>query len=553
MHKNPIRSVLIAGAGVAGAVTAWMLHRRGVQVALVDAGESRSASTTGAGILNPLSGKRLLPTDRDGIFLPAAKQFYREVEEETDTQVFHPFAITRELTSNAEWQEWEKRRTDPLISSFVEELPQSDSSREGHGSLRIQGGGRVDFAALVKACCSPVEKNQKKRICFQDLVELNDGVEWNGKHWDAAVLCRGAAERLDPCCNLDWNPAGGDILTIRLAGWDSSQIRIRDCFTVPLGGDAFLAGSNYFHENFSGDADEKRISLLLEKIKAWTDIDPELIKTSTGIRPALQRRFPVVCKADGRSQVFVFNGLGSKAALWAPWAAEQLVEYILGNTEPDQRLIPQAKPRRQRLTESAHSACKAFCFEGMIAVDATAGRGRDTAFLAKNCGATGSVFTFDIQPQAVASTRELLEKEKLIDCVTVALASHADFPTVLPSELHGRISVVMMSLGYLPGAETNRVTDATETIRFLDGILPWLAPKAAISVIAYRGQPGGREEHDAVAEWMKKNAASGWGLRRQSGENENSPEWFFLSREALSASSVSKKHPAEDNSKHPPV
>ena len=50
---------------------------------------------------------------------------------------------------------------------------------------------------------------------------------------------------------------------------------------------------------------------------------------------------------------------------------------------------------------------------GGFAIDATAGRGGDTVFLARTVGETGRVLAFDIQEEAVESTRARLKAEGL--------------------------------------------------------------------------------------------------------------------------------------------
>ena len=47
--------------------------------------------------------------------------------------------------------------------------------------------------------------------------------------------------------------------------------------------------------------------------------------------------------------------------------------------------------------------------EGDVAVDFTMGNGHDTEFLCRTVGETGRVYAFDIQAQAVESTRRNLE------------------------------------------------------------------------------------------------------------------------------------------------
>ena len=50
---------------------------------------------------------------------------------------------------------------------------------------------------------------------------------------------------------------------------------------------------------------------------------------------------------------------------------------------------------------------------GAFCIDATAGKGRDTALLCRLAGLTGRVLAFDIQQEAVDQTRALLAREGL--------------------------------------------------------------------------------------------------------------------------------------------
>ena len=61
----------------------------------------------------------------------------------------------------------------------------------------------------------------------------------------------------------------------------------------------------------------------------------------------------------------------------------------------------------------AHAFLQRYVCPGDTCIDATAGRGRDTAFLCRLTGETGRVLAFDIQEEAVRQTRALLEQEGL--------------------------------------------------------------------------------------------------------------------------------------------
>lgn len=144
---------------------------------------------------------------------------------------------------------------------------------------------------------------------------------------------------------------------------------------------------------------------------------------------------------------------------------------------------------------------------GDIAVDATAGTGADTLFLAKACGAKGQVFSFDIQQQALALTQARMAKEDtgLIADVTLLNVSHARMEQELPVNVHGQVAAVMFNLGYLPaeGADPALITVPDSTIPALEAGLRLLRPRGVLTAVLYPGHPGGEIEAAAVEDWAK--------------------------------------------------
>jgi 16S rRNA C1402 N4-methylase RsmH len=100
---------------------------------------------------------------------------------------------------------------------------------------------------------------------------------------------------------------------------------------------------------------------------------------------------------------------------------------------------------------------------GDLAIDATAGKGRDTGFLAQSVGPTGWVHSFDIQAEAINSTKNLLEASGLIKNVTLHHRSHAEISEALPESHRGKITVVLFNLGYLPGSDQKIITQPKST------------------------------------------------------------------------------------------
>lgn len=136
---------------------------------------------------------------------------------------------------------------------------------------------------------------------------------------------------------------------------------------------------------------------------------------------------------------------------------------------------------------------------GETVVDATAGNGNDTQFLAEHVGEHGHVFAFDIQQQALDSTKERLND--LADRVTLVLDSHANVDQYVKTPIGG----AMFNLGYLPRSEDlSIITKAESTIEAIHKLLGLLKKNGMITIAVYDGHEGGQEERDAVLAYVSK-------------------------------------------------
>lgn len=153
-----------------------------------------------------------------------------------------------------------------------------------------------------------------------------------------------------------------------------------------------------------------------------------------------------------------------------------------------------------RLTLRAHELVAARLGPGDTAIDATAGNGHDTVFLARTVGAGGRVFAFDLQPQALSATRQRLQQNVPEACDRVRLinASHADMQQHVPEPIAGHVRAVMFNLGYLPGGDKGITTVADVTIQAVRCALDLVATDGLVSILAYRGHAQGQEEMDAL-------------------------------------------------------
>lgn len=130
---------------------------------------------------------------------------------------------------------------------------------------------------------------------------------------------------------------------------------------------------------------------------------------------------------------------------------------------------------------------------GDIAVDATAGRGRDTLFLAQAVGREGKVYAFDVQQEALGETEKLLQAHAVRERVLLFQLDHARMGEIIK----GRAKVVVFNLGYLPGGDHTLTTQPESTLCAMKVALDLLEVDGILAITAYRAHPGG--EHEALA------------------------------------------------------
>lgn len=148
--------------------------------------------------------------------------------------------------------------------------------------------------------------------------------------------------------------------------------------------------------------------------------------------------------------------------------------------------------------------CRRFVREavkpGDICVDATAGTGQDTAFLARLVGADGCVYAYDIQDTALEQTRRRLEQEGLETRVHLIKKNHAEMEADVGGE---EIACIMFNFGYLPGGDHSISTKPESSVLAVDAGLRILKPGGLMCLCIYSGQDTGYEEKEALLRYLK--------------------------------------------------
>ena len=137
--------------------------------------------------------------------------------------------------------------------------------------------------------------------------------------------------------------------------------------------------------------------------------------------------------------------------------------------------------------------------EGDTVVDFTMGNGNDTLFLSKAVGESGRVYAFDIQEDALTSTRAHLEANGAPENYTLICASHHRVKEFVTEP----IKAGMFNLGYLPRSGRKAVTTMRETtMPAVQAAIELLAPDGVLIVAIYPGHEEGALEGEMLREYF---------------------------------------------------
>ncbi len=139
--------------------------------------------------------------------------------------------------------------------------------------------------------------------------------------------------------------------------------------------------------------------------------------------------------------------------------------------------------------------------DGEAAVDFTMGNGNDTLFLSRTVGKSGRVYAFDIQEEALISTRKLLEENGAPENYTLICASHH----LVKDYVKEPIKAGMFNLGYLPRSGRKSVTTMRETtMPAVEAAIDLLAPDGVLIIAIYPGHEEGALEGEMLREYFSR-------------------------------------------------
>ncbi len=310
--------ITVVGAGLAGTALAWALVRRGVRVRLIDREPDTTTSRVAAGLLTPITGKKPAVSWRWAELRPAAERFYRQAEEGTGERFFWSRPVVRLFTLEAERAAFGS----PAFAGLVE-LKED--------AVVMPMAAQLDTVAYLNASREWLRARGMYERC-----------EWNETADGVTVLCQGYAPG-GPFA-LPFRAAKGEVLTVR-ASLDAERVLNRAGWWLAPAATDFRFGATYSWDRLDAVPTPAGRIELEAKLRELTGEPFEVVGHDAGVRPILPGQKPVIGMHPTLPHLGVFNGLGSKGALTAPYFAEQFAAHLTDGTPIDAEVDVQNRLR----------------------------------------------------------------------------------------------------------------------------------------------------------------------------------------------------------------
>lgn len=357
MNSHSEFDLLVVGQGLAGSAVAMQAALQGLHYAIADPAPlpGFSASRVAAGLITPLTGKKINPGWRMEEWLPIAADFYARAGAMLGVRCFHPIEIHRWFTGEEEYRSFQARlEEERILRWFGGLLPPRPGLAVPQGGFRMVGGGWLDVPVWLDAIRARAMAEGRwfsRAVAEEDLRCEEKWIRVGDLAARRVIFCHGLAvashQKWFP--GLPFRPAAGEVLEVRLRGECPAAVWNQGGkWVAPRPDGSCLVGATYAFGAAGGGPTTGGRAELEGFLRALGCPADAVLGHRAGRRPILHQSRPVAGFSPVDSRVGLLNGLGSKGVLTAPWAAGQIVSHLMEGIPMDPELDPARLPGLHR-------------------------------------------------------------------------------------------------------------------------------------------------------------------------------------------------------------
>jgi glycine/D-amino acid oxidase-like deaminating enzyme len=329
---------IIVGQGLCGTFLSWNLIKAGKRVLVIDDAQPSTSTKVASGVINPVTGRRIVRTWEIEKLLPFAWNTYTEFGNELGTELvrkcnilnFHP---TPQM-------ELAFRDRMPSETEYLK-LPEDQESWRAYFNFPFSIGEidpclLIELHGMLQGWRNKLKINQSLLAARFDWTECQietDQVTYQDHVAQKIIFCEGA-EGIDNRYFklLPYSRNKGEAIIAHIPDLPRNHIYKQGISLVPWHDGLWWIGST--HEwNFTDLMPTVEFRRNTQtQLFHWLKLPFEIVDHIASERPTNMERRPFAGLHPVQTSVGLFNGMGTKGCSLAPYFAKQFADFLINQT-----------------------------------------------------------------------------------------------------------------------------------------------------------------------------------------------------------------------------
>lgn len=325
---------LIIGQGLAGTLLAFEMIQNNIDFRIVSSSQKSKSSLVAAGMINPLVFKRLTKSWLLDDLLPLMQDTYSGLESKLGEKFFYKKEILKPLSEH-EKQLWLKRKANPDFADYilsVDDKINFKSIQSAHAYGKVGGSGYLDLNLFLNSAERYFRAKNRMidaPFCYGSGLPDSSYFEVGNIAAPKIVFCEGQHVTENPYFSfIKMSRTKGEVLLIHAPDLSEEYILNKKVFVLPVGNKRFKVGSTYDWKDLTESTTQKGKESILERLDELISVDYKVEEHYAGIRPTVIDRRPILGAHPVHKNIYVFNGLGTKGVMLAPYFAKQMIHIF---------------------------------------------------------------------------------------------------------------------------------------------------------------------------------------------------------------------------------
>jgi glycine oxidase len=334
---------IVVGQGLAGSVLALKLIESGNSVMVIDKPDLSLCSKVAAGIWNPIVFKRLTKSWMIDELLPEMLRFYKQTEINFNIKLITERNIVKLFSEQQEADLWTKKANGELQDYLDKKIYKSNNyhgiNNSEFGFSKVLRSGNLDVNVFLKAAQNYLIQKESllNEIFNYSELQITDDISYKNVKAKNIIFADGYLIKNNPFFKyIPLKPAKGETITIENQELEiGKDIINKNSFLMHLKDNAYKLGATYNWDDLNDTISDSGLKELESKMNKIiipaVGTKSKIVEQQAGVRPSVIDRRPILGRHPEHQNLYIFNGMGTKGVMLAPYFAQKLINYIKFN------------------------------------------------------------------------------------------------------------------------------------------------------------------------------------------------------------------------------